>query len=87
MRYRRISSKARILILLTVTYFVAGKVGLTLAFMHPSATPVWPPTGIALTSMLLVGYHAWPAIFLGAFLVNITTAGSVATSIGIAAGT
>lgn len=86
MRYGRISSQPWILVLLTVTYFVAGKLGLRLAFMHPSATPVWPPTGIALTAMLLVGYHAWPAVFLGAFLVNITTAGSVATSLGIATG-
>ncbi len=28
----------------------------------------------------------WPAIFLGAFVVNVTTAGSVATSVGIATG-
>jgi integral membrane sensor domain MASE1 len=31
-------------------------------------------------------YDIWPAIPLGAFLVNLTTAGSVTTSIGIAAG-
>src|SRR5262249_57876449 len=28
----------------------------------------------------------WPAVLLGAFVVNVTTAGSVATSVGIAAG-
>jgi MASE1 len=54
--------------------------------MHPSATPVWPPTGIALAAILILGYRVWPGIFLGAFLVNITTAGSIATSIGIATG-
>jgi len=57
-----------------------------LAFVHASATAVWPPTGIALVAFLLLGPRVGPAIFLGAFLVNITTAGSVATSIGIAAG-
>jgi diguanylate cyclase (GGDEF)-like protein len=36
--------------------------------------------------MLLFGYRVWPAIFLGAFLANLTTAGSVATSLGIATG-
>ncbi|MEX0691329.1 MAG: GGDEF domain-containing protein [Gemmatimonadales bacterium] len=30
------------------SYIVAGKLGLRLAFAHPSATPVWAPTGIAL---------------------------------------
>ena len=32
------------------------------------------------------GYWVWPAIFLGAFAVNMTTAGSITTSLGIATG-
>lgn len=44
------------------------------------------PAGIALAAVLLFGYRVWPGIFLGAFLANVTTAGSVATSLGIAAG-
>ena len=67
-------------------YFIAGKLGLALAFVHPSATVVWPCSGIALAAFLVLGYRVWPGIFLGAFLVNITTAGSVGTSIGIAMG-
>ena len=67
-------------------YYVAAKLGLKLAFVYPSASSVWPGTGIALSAMLLLGYKVWPAIFLGAFLANLTTAGSVATSIGIAIG-
>ena len=75
-----------LLLALTAGYVVAGKLGLRLAFVNPSATPVWPCTGIALAAFLLAGADVWPAIFLGAFLVNITTAGSIATSVGIAAG-
>src|ERR1700722_8737394 len=71
---------------LTVVYFVAGKMGLQLAYVHASATAVWPCTGIAIAALLVYGYRIWPAILLGAFLVNVTTAGSVATSIAIAAG-
>jgi len=67
-------------------YVVAGKLGLSLAVVHPSATAVWAPTGIALAAFLRLGYGVWPAIFVGAFLVNVTTAGSIATSIGIALG-
>ncbi len=74
------------LLLLTGLYFAAGKLGLMLAFLHVSASPVWPPAGIALAALLLRGYGVWPAVFLGAFLVNLTTAGSVLTSIGIATG-
>jgi len=67
-------------------YYIAGKLGLQLAFFHPSATPVWPPTGIALVAVLALGYEVAPAIFIGAFLVNLTTAGTVGTSLGIALG-
>ncbi len=84
-RSREIAHVAR-LVGLTAVYFAAGKLGLSMAFAHPSASPVWAPTGIALAAVLLLGQRVWPAIFAGAFLVNITTAGSVATSLGIAAG-
>jgi TolB-like protein/integral membrane sensor domain MASE1/class 3 adenylate cyclase/Flp pilus assembly protein TadD len=72
--------------ILAIIYFVAGKLGLMLASLHASASPVWPPAGIALAALLLLGYRAWPAIFIGAFLVNVTTAGNVATSFAIATG-
>lgn len=69
-----------------IVYFASAKLGLMLAFVHPSATAVWPPTGLTLAAFLVLGYHAWPGILLGAFLANLTTAGSVATSIGIGMG-
>ncbi|HEY8241608.1 MAG TPA: PAS domain S-box protein, partial [Kiritimatiellia bacterium] len=71
---------------LTAAYFLAAKFGLILAFVHASATAVWPCTGLSLAALLLVGRWAWPAIFVGAFLANITTTGTVLTSIGIATG-
>ena len=72
--------------IVTIVYFIAGKLGLSLAFLHASASPVWPSAGIALAVLLLLGYRIWPAIFVGAFLVNATTAGNVASSLAIAAG-
>jgi diguanylate cyclase (GGDEF)-like protein len=71
---------------LAVVYFGAGKLGLQLAYVHASATAVWPCTGIAIAAMLVYGYRVWPGILVGAFFVNVTTAGSVATSIMIAGG-
>jgi signal transduction histidine kinase/ActR/RegA family two-component response regulator len=67
-------------------YFVAGKFGLMLASLHASASPVWPAAGIALGALLVLGYRTWPAIFVGAFLVNVTTAGNFSTSLAIASG-
>src|SRR5881409_1620980 len=72
--------------IVTIVYFIAGKLGLSLAFLYASASPVWPPAGIALAVLLLLGYRIWPAIFVGAFLVNAMTAGNAATSLAIAVG-
>ena len=75
-----------ILLGVSASYFVCAKAGLLLASINPSATPIWPPTGLALASVLLLGYRVTPAILLGAFLANAMTAGSVATSGAIAIG-
>jgi signal transduction histidine kinase len=85
MRSRRFSGLPLIGVF-AIIYLVAGKIGLHLASLHASASPVWPPAGIALAAILLLGYRAWPAIFVGAFLVNLTTAGDIPTSLAIATG-
>src|SRR5690348_211893 len=68
-------------LLLLAVYVLAGKFGLSLAFRNASASPIWPPAGIALAALLLGGYRFGWAIFAGAFLVNITTQGSLSTSL------
>lgn len=78
--------RATTLLALTAVYLAAGKLGLSLALVHASASAVWPPTGIALAAFLMLGRSVWPAILAGAFLVNVTTEGSPATSLAIAVG-
>ncbi len=80
------ASRIAVALAVVVGYVAAGKVGLHFAFLHASATPIWPPAGIALAALLLFGYSLWPAVFVAAFVVNVTTAGSVATALGIALG-
>ena len=77
---------AAVALTVALVYFFAAKLGLRLAYLHASATPVWPGTGIALVAFLVLGYRVWPGILLGAFLVNVSTAGTAATSLGIALG-
>jgi signal transduction histidine kinase len=84
--YRSLWLRFATLLGLAATYFVAGKLGLRRAFVHRSATAVWMPSGISLAALILFGYRSWPAIFAGAFLVNFTTEGSIATCLGIASG-
>jgi signal transduction histidine kinase/integral membrane sensor domain MASE1 len=72
--------------LLTAAYFVAGKIGLSMAFVNASTSAVWPPAGLALGALLVFGSSAWPAIAAGAFLVNLSTSASVGVSLAIAVG-
>ena len=74
------------LALLFAVYAVAAKIGLSFASVHPSATAIWPPTGIALAAFLVLGRDVWPAVFAGALVANLTTEGSIVTSIGIGLG-
>jgi diguanylate cyclase (GGDEF)-like protein len=71
---------------LAAVYFIAAKLGLQLAYLNASATVIWPCTGISIAALLIFGYDVWPGIFIGAFVANLTTAGSVETSLAIAGG-
>ena len=55
------------LAVIAASYFGLANIALLLPATNPAATPLWPPTGVALCLVLLCGYRVWPAIFLGAF--------------------
>jgi PAS domain S-box-containing protein len=71
---------------LAAAYFVVAKIGLRYATIGPSISPVWPPTGVAVAALVLLGPGYWPAILLGAFLANATTSIPVLAAAGIACG-
>lgn len=72
--------------LVAAAYFGVAKLCLLLAFANSSVTAVWPPSGLALAAIVVWGRRVWPGIWLGAFLVNLTTQGSVLAVAGIATG-
>jgi PAS domain S-box-containing protein len=74
------------LLLVAGVYFLAGKAGLSLAVGNASVSAVWPPAGIAIAALILGGSELWPAVFAGAFLVNLTTTWDIASTLGIASG-
>jgi len=69
-----------------VGYFLLAMGGLTLASINPSATPVWPATGLAIGALLVWGNAPLPAIVIAAFAANLLTAGTPVTAAVIAAG-
>jgi len=71
---------------IALVYFAAGRIGLSLASVNESATAVWPPAGIAVGALIVLGLRMWPAVAAGAYAVNLATSGSVLVALGIAAG-
>ncbi len=57
-------------LLLGLVCGLAGWLGLSLAVPPDIASPIWPPTGIALATLLLWGTRFWPGVWIGAFLVH-----------------
>lgn len=72
--------------LIALLYWIAARLSLELALVRGQVTPIWPPTGIALVTLLLLGDRMWPAITLGALAVNLplgpTPLGAVLISAG-----
>ncbi|MEV7425532.1 MULTISPECIES: MASE1 domain-containing protein [unclassified Streptomyces] len=69
-------------------YWAVGQLGLLRQVVIEGTviTPLWPPTGVALSSLLLLGIRVWPGIALGV-LLSIATIGPLRlTDLGIIAG-
>lgn len=64
-----------LIVLVGGLYFIFGLLGLELALPPSTAGAVWPPSGIALGLILLLGYRIWPGIFIGSFCVSVLTFG------------
>src|SRR5436305_9489876 len=68
-------------------YFLAAKLGLSLAFLNASVSPVWPPTGVAIALVFWLGYRSAPGALLGGLIANYSlTDVSLTTAAGIPTG-
>jgi signal transduction histidine kinase len=73
-------------LLLAAVYFAASQLGLSMAEVHTSVSPVWPPTGIAIAALLMGGAGLWPGVFVGALVANLLTDVAPHAAAGIAVG-
>src|ERR1051326_935690 len=73
-------------LIVAVVYFAGAELGLSLASLHQNVTPVWPPTGIAIASVLIFGPRVLPGVFLGALAANLPTSLPIPFTFGIATG-
>ncbi|WP_432473612.1 bifunctional diguanylate cyclase/phosphodiesterase [Amphritea sp. HPY] len=83
------SNKAVSTLVLTASlasiYFIVAKLSLLLA-IEGYASPVWPPSGIAIALLLLGGIRFWPGVLIGAFLSNWQVDGASQLAFQIAIG-
>src|SRR3954468_9835423 len=57
-------------IILALTYFGLGWIGLSIAEPPGYAAPIWLPAGVSLLGVLARGGAALPGVWLGSFLVH-----------------
>ena len=73
-------------ILIALLYFLGAQLGAYLAFVERSVTPVWPPSGIALAMLLILGVRYWPGVALGILLETLVGSASPLGIVLISAG-
>ena len=56
--------------LLAVAYYLAGKIGLELAYLDGAVAAMWPPAGLGLAALFLYGVRLWPGIVIGDLLLG-----------------
>lgn len=79
---------------IALIYYITAKLGQYLAIPPGFITPVYPPSGIALAAMLLMGYQVWWGIWLAASIAAMWAlwantgilSMSIASGLGIATG-
>ena len=72
--------------LLAAIYFGAARLALLLAIPPGYATALWPPSGIALAALLVLGPRLWPGVWIGSALANLSIDASIPSAIIIATG-
>ncbi|WP_406135556.1 MASE1 domain-containing protein [Streptomyces sp. NBC_01089] len=86
---RRPTAVAVQLVLVAAAYYGSARLGLLREVVADGAviTPLWLPTGVALSSLLYLGLRVWPGIAVGALLAIVTINGSLTEAgVVIAAG-
>jgi diguanylate cyclase (GGDEF)-like protein len=85
----RLAREQAILVSFVALYVVTGKLGLSLAAWHPAPAVsfIWPPAGLALGALVVLGYRIWPAVLASSLLIYVSTIGLLPAALSMATGT
>ncbi|NOJ77874.1 MASE1 domain-containing protein [Myxococcus xanthus] len=70
---------------LVVVYLVAGALGQQVAIVG-NISPAWPPAGVSLAALVVLGVSRWPGVFVGASLMSLLGDVPVMASLGVGVG-
>jgi signal transduction histidine kinase len=65
----RVALYAGSVALVALTYYLAGRLGLELAYLDGAVATLWPPAGLGLAVLFLYGIRLWPGIVIGDLLL------------------
>lgn len=85
-RRRNIALYLLKILVLAIVYHLAARLGLKMAYVQINTSPVWPPSGIALAALLILGYNVWPGISLGVLIGSLITGAPINVALGITIG-
>ena len=55
---------------MALAYYLAGRIGLELAYLDGAVAALWPPAGLGLAVLFLYGVRLWPGIVIGDLLLG-----------------
>jgi diguanylate cyclase (GGDEF)-like protein len=83
----RLAREQTLLVSFVALYVVTGKLGLALSAWHPApgVSLIWPPAGLALGALVVLGYRIWPAVLASSLVIYVSTIGLLPAALGMAA--
>ena len=71
------------IIVLAVIYHLVARLALQMAYVQANTSPVWPPSGIGLAALLILGIQYWPGIALGVIAGSLLTGAPLPIALGL----
>lgn len=68
---------------MAIVYHLMARLALQMAYVQVNISPVWPPSGIGLAALLILGIRYWPGITLGVVVGSLLTGAPLPIALGL----
>ncbi|MCK5699933.1 MAG: MASE1 domain-containing protein, partial [Cyclobacteriaceae bacterium] len=56
------------IVVVSISYLLASQLAYWMIFPNTGNYPIWPPSGVSLALVILLGYRVWPGILIGSLI-------------------